>query len=180
MVSCYAQEWGLSWRVENFPKNAEWNIWAWWNYFGHCTLSLQFLMVHLISSMSIIKDPFAKSLAWRIQCLSVQIGTSRSCITNNYMKPVIWNNNNLVVHPHCSGNFYLEWRRTYPLLEEDLVVYSEVQGMTELKIEMIRRFCWVQNWAELVWCIRSYLYRHIFVPGGVTWMVNMQLTNPWF
>ena len=76
------------------------------------------LMAHVISSVSRIKDPFSKSLAWRIQCLSVQIGASGSCIANSCMKPVIRNNSNTVVHPHCFGSFYLEWGCTYPLLEE--------------------------------------------------------------
>ena len=52
------------------------------------------LMAHLIYSVSRIKDPFAKSLACRIQKLLVQIGPSESCITN------IRNNNNPVVQLH--------------------------------------------------------------------------------
>ena len=76
------------------------------------------LMAHMISSMSKIKDPFSKSLALRIKCLSLQIGASGSCIANSCMKPVIQNNSNPMVHPHYFVSFYLEWRCTYPLLEE--------------------------------------------------------------
>ena len=75
------------------------------------------LRPHLISLVSRVKDPFAHSLARRIQTLPIQIGPFGSCIMNSYMKPVIQNNNNLVVCLHCFDNSCLECRCTYPLLE---------------------------------------------------------------
>lgn len=75
------------------------------------------LRPHLISLVGRVKDPFAHSLARRIQTLPIQIGPFGSCIMNSCMKPVIQNNNNLVVCLHCFDNSCLECRCTYPLLE---------------------------------------------------------------
>lgn len=65
-----------------------------------------------------IKDPFARSLAQRIQRLPVQMGSSGSCIMSSCVKPVIRSNSNPVVLLHCFDSSCLEWRCTYPLLEE--------------------------------------------------------------
>nr|GLL18744.1 uncharacterized protein LOC109180445 [Ipomoea trifida] len=65
-----------------------------------------------------IKDPFARSLARRIQRLPVQVGTSESCIMSSCIKPVIQGDKEPVVLLHCFDSSCLEWRRTYPLLED--------------------------------------------------------------
>lgn len=65
-----------------------------------------------------IKDPFARTLAQRIQRLPVQIGSSESCIMSSCVKPVIQSEINPVVLLHCFDSSCLEWRCTYPLLEE--------------------------------------------------------------
>ncbi|XP_057481184.1 alpha/beta hydrolase domain-containing protein VTE7-like [Actinidia eriantha] len=65
-----------------------------------------------------IKDPFARTLAQRIQRLPVQTGFSESCIMSSCVKPVRQNETNPVVLLHCFDSSCLEWRCTYPLLEE--------------------------------------------------------------
>lgn len=66
-----------------------------------------------------IKDPFARNLAQRIVRLPVQIGSSeKNCIMSSCVKPVIQSKTNPVVLLHCFDSSCLEWRGTYPLLEE--------------------------------------------------------------
>ncbi|XP_031268494.1 uncharacterized protein LOC116126964 [Pistacia vera] len=66
-----------------------------------------------------IKDPFARSLAQRIQRLPVQqTEFSGSCIMSSCVKPRIKNETNPVVLLHSFDSSCLEWRSAYPLLEE--------------------------------------------------------------
>ncbi|RVW31442.1 hypothetical protein CK203_086775 [Vitis vinifera] len=85
-----------------------------------------------------IKDPFARSLLRGsrgfpcrgvVLCCGVGwsgiagidfvcIGSSGSCIMSSCVKPVIRSNSNPVVLLHCFDSSCLEWRCTYPLLEE--------------------------------------------------------------
>ncbi|KAI8534102.1 hypothetical protein RHMOL_Rhmol10G0062400 [Rhododendron molle] len=65
-----------------------------------------------------IKDPFARTLAQRIQRLPVQIGFSGSCIMSSCVKPIRQQETDPVVLLHCFDSSCLEWRRTYPLLED--------------------------------------------------------------
>lgn len=65
-----------------------------------------------------IKDPFSRTLAQRIERLPVQIGSSESCIMSSCVKPLIQSETNPVVLLHCFDSSCLEWRCTYPLLEE--------------------------------------------------------------
>ncbi|CAL5369813.1 unnamed protein product [Camellia sinensis] len=65
-----------------------------------------------------IKDPFARTLAQRIQRLPVQIEFSESCIMSSCVKPIRQCESNPVVLLHCFDSSCLEWRCTYPLLEE--------------------------------------------------------------
>ncbi|KAE8021799.1 hypothetical protein FH972_007660 [Carpinus fangiana] len=65
-----------------------------------------------------IKDPFSRTLAQRIERLPVQIGSSESCIMSSVVKPLIQSETNPVVLLHCFDSSCLEWRLTYPLLEE--------------------------------------------------------------
>ncbi|XP_021672925.2 alpha/beta hydrolase domain-containing protein VTE7 isoform X2 [Hevea brasiliensis] len=65
-----------------------------------------------------IKDPFARSLAKRIQRLPVQMGFPEKCIMSSCIKPVIQSKHSPVVLLHCFDSSCLEWRCSYPLLEE--------------------------------------------------------------
>ncbi|XP_065858824.1 alpha/beta hydrolase domain-containing protein VTE7 isoform X2 [Euphorbia lathyris] len=65
-----------------------------------------------------IKDPFARSLARRIKRLPVQMSSPENCIMSSCIKPVIQNKSSPLVLLHCFDSSCLEWRCTYPLLEE--------------------------------------------------------------
>ncbi|PIA63084.1 hypothetical protein AQUCO_00200838v1 [Aquilegia coerulea] len=65
-----------------------------------------------------IKDPFARKLATRIQRLPVQICSADSLIMSSCVRPLIHNETNPVVLLHGFDSSCLEWRCTYPLLEE--------------------------------------------------------------
>ncbi|KAG8662368.1 hypothetical protein MANES_01G095700v8 [Manihot esculenta] len=65
-----------------------------------------------------IKDPFARSLAKRIQRLPVQMDFPDKCIMSSCIKPVIQSKNSPLVLLHCFDSSCLEWRCSYPLLEE--------------------------------------------------------------
>ncbi|ESQ47108.1 hypothetical protein EUTSA_v10027834mg [Eutrema salsugineum] len=68
-----------------------------------------------------IKDPFARALAQRIVRIPVplQIGNFRGCVMSSCIKPTVQlHDKSPVVLLHCFDSSCLEWRRTYPLLEQ--------------------------------------------------------------
>ncbi|KAL2344630.1 hypothetical protein Fmac_005915 [Flemingia macrophylla] len=65
-----------------------------------------------------IKDPFARNLAMRIQRLPVSVRFSENPIMSSCVKPLMQINANPVVLLHGFDSSCLEWRYTYPLLEE--------------------------------------------------------------
>ncbi|XP_074274800.1 alpha/beta hydrolase domain-containing protein VTE7-like [Silene latifolia] len=65
-----------------------------------------------------IKDPFALNLAKRIERLPVQPAFSQTSIMSSCVRPLIQGNTDPVVLLHGFDSSCLEWRYTYPLLEE--------------------------------------------------------------
>ncbi|KAJ7953908.1 alpha/beta-Hydrolases superfamily protein [Quillaja saponaria] len=65
-----------------------------------------------------IKDPLARKLAMRIERLPVPVSFSESSIMSSCVKPSIQAQTNPVVLLHGFDSSCLEWRYTYPLLEE--------------------------------------------------------------
>ncbi|KAF6171392.1 hypothetical protein GIB67_009533 [Kingdonia uniflora] len=65
-----------------------------------------------------IKDPFARNLAQRIQRLPVKISVSESSIMSSCVKPLMQSDTTPVVLLHGFDSSCLEWRYTYPLIEE--------------------------------------------------------------
>lgn len=65
-----------------------------------------------------IKDPFARKLASRIQRLPLQLNISKGCIMSSCVKPMIRANASPVVLLHGFDSSCLEWRYTFPMLEE--------------------------------------------------------------
>ncbi|PQP92668.1 uncharacterized protein Pyn_26979 [Prunus yedoensis var. nudiflora] len=63
-----------------------------------------------------IKDPFARKLAARIERLPVSFG--ENCVMSSCVKPLVQSNTSPVVLLHGFDSSCLEWRYTYPLLEE--------------------------------------------------------------
>ncbi|KAK6242647.1 Alpha/beta hydrolase fold-1 - like 10 [Theobroma cacao] len=65
-----------------------------------------------------IKDPFARKLATRIERLSVKVSFSESTIMSSCVKPLVQSEQSPLVLLHGFDSSCLEWRYTYPLLEE--------------------------------------------------------------
>ncbi|KAK0573235.1 hypothetical protein LWI29_004672 [Acer saccharum] len=65
-----------------------------------------------------IKDSFARKLASKIERLPVHVGFTENCIMSSVVKPSIQSNTSPVVLLHGFDSSCLEWRYTYPLLEE--------------------------------------------------------------
>ncbi|KAL3525854.1 hypothetical protein ACH5RR_014226 [Cinchona calisaya] len=65
-----------------------------------------------------IEDPFARTLAQRIQRLPVKVGFSESCIMSSCVKPRFQCDTNPVVLLHSFDSSCLEWRCAYPLIED--------------------------------------------------------------
>ncbi|KAM1296846.1 hypothetical protein ACFX2I_023644 [Malus domestica] len=65
-----------------------------------------------------IKDPYARTLAQRMERLPVPIASSESCIMSSCVRPRKQSEINPVVLLHCFDSSCLEWRCAYPLLEE--------------------------------------------------------------
>ncbi|KAG7604270.1 putative 2-hydroxy-6-oxonona-2,4-dienedioate hydrolase [Arabidopsis thaliana] len=68
-----------------------------------------------------IKDPFARALAQRIVRIPVplQMGNFRGSVMSSCIKPLVQlHDKSPVVLLHCFDSSCLEWRRTYPLLEQ--------------------------------------------------------------
>ncbi|KAK2380786.1 alpha/beta-Hydrolases superfamily protein [Trifolium repens] len=72
----------------------------------------------LPKDVNTIKDSFARNLATRIQRLPVSVRFSENPIMSSCVKPLIQNKANPVVLLHGFDSSCLEWRYTYPLLEE--------------------------------------------------------------
>ncbi|GAB4840114.1 Alpha/beta hydrolase domain-containing protein vte7 [Ancistrocladus abbreviatus] len=65
-----------------------------------------------------IKDPFAIKLAKRIERLPVQVNFSDRCIMSSCIRSLTQGTTNPVVLLHGFDSSCLEWRYSYPLLEE--------------------------------------------------------------
>ncbi|XP_048501845.1 alpha/beta hydrolase domain-containing protein VTE7 isoform X2 [Beta vulgaris subsp. vulgaris] len=65
-----------------------------------------------------IKDKFARNLAQRIQRLPVQLTSSGTSIMSSCVRPMVQGNTDPIVLLHGFDSSCLEWRYTYPLLEE--------------------------------------------------------------
>ncbi|KAF2566401.1 hypothetical protein Bca4012_032386 [Brassica carinata] len=77
--------------------------------------------VFLPKEVKDIKDPFARALAQRIVRIPVplQMGNFRGCVMSSCIKPIVQQHDKSpVVLLHCFDSSCLEWRRTYPLLEQ--------------------------------------------------------------
>ncbi|CAN7058888.1 hypothetical protein IGI04_015436 [Brassica rapa subsp. trilocularis] len=77
--------------------------------------------VFLPKEVKDIKDPFARALAQRIVRIPVplQMGNFKGCVMSSCIKPIVQQHDKSpVVLLHCFDSSCLEWRRTYPLLEQ--------------------------------------------------------------
>ncbi|KAL5582170.1 hypothetical protein UlMin_014612 [Ulmus minor] len=65
-----------------------------------------------------IRDPYARTLAQRIERLPVKFEISGNCIMSSCVKPLKKSEINPVVLLHCFDSSCLEWRCGHPFLEE--------------------------------------------------------------
>lgn len=65
-----------------------------------------------------IKDTFARNLAQRIERLPVQLTSSETSVTSSCVRPMMQRKTDPIVLLHGFDSSCLEWRYTYPLLEE--------------------------------------------------------------
>ncbi|XWS64186.1 hypothetical protein CRYUN_Cryun06bG0164800 [Craigia yunnanensis] len=72
----------------------------------------------LPKEMEQIKDPFARKLATRIERLPINVNFSENSIMSSCVKPLVQSKQNPVVLLHGFDSSCLEWRYTFPLLEE--------------------------------------------------------------
>lgn len=79
-------------------------------------ISAQNFPSFLPSEVENIKDPFARKLASRIERLPVSF--SERCIMSSCVKPLVQSKTSPVVLLHGFDSSCLEWRYTFPLLEE--------------------------------------------------------------
>ncbi|XP_043810220.1 uncharacterized protein LOC110624949 isoform X4 [Manihot esculenta] len=80
------------------------------------SISAQNFPSFLPSEVENIKDPFARKLASRIERLPVSF--SERCIMSSCVKPLVQSKTSPVVLLHGFDSSCLEWRYTFPLLEE--------------------------------------------------------------
>ncbi|KAK9272536.1 hypothetical protein L1049_002909 [Liquidambar formosana] len=114
-----------------------------------------------------IKDPFARKLAQRIVRLPVQIGFSENCIMSSCVKPLMRSETNPVVLLHCFDSSCLEWRSTYPLLEEaGLEAWAvDVLGWGFSDLERLPSCCAASKRHHLHQLWRSHIKRPMILVG---------------
>ncbi|KAJ7971064.1 alpha/beta-Hydrolases superfamily protein [Quillaja saponaria] len=130
-----------------------------------------------------IKDPFARNLAKRIERLPVQIESSEKCIMSSCVKPLKQSEINPVVLLHCFDSSCLEWRRTYPLLEEagleawaiDVLGwgFSDLERLPQCNVAS-KRYHLYQLW-------KSYIGRPIVLVGpslGASVAIDFAVNHP--
>lgn len=130
-----------------------------------------------------IKDPFARNLASRIERLPVKVTFSDICIMSSCIRPSIQGKTNPVVLLHGFDSSCLEWRRTYPLLEEAGVEswavdilgwgFSELTGLPLCNVESKRDNLY-QFW-------KSYIKRPMILVGpslGAAVAIDFAVLHP--
>lgn len=71
-----------------------------------------------------IKDPFARTLASRIERVPVKDGLSDRCIMSSCVRPLVQSSKSPVVLLHGFDSSCLEWRYAYPMLEAGLETWA--------------------------------------------------------
>ncbi|KAH9618774.1 hypothetical protein KSS87_008061 [Heliosperma pusillum] len=114
-----------------------------------------------------IKDPFARNLALRIERLPVQVSFSDSCIMSSCIRPSIQGKTNPVVLLHGFDSSCLEWRSTYPLLEEaGLESWAvDILGWGFSDLEMLPSCDVASKRAHLYQFWKSYIKRPMILVG---------------
>ncbi|MBA0862384.1 hypothetical protein Goshw_007781 [Gossypium schwendimanii] len=147
----------------------------------------------LPKQMEEIKDPFARKLATRIERLPVNVNSLflifffrliyEKSIMSSCVKPLIQSNQNPVVLLHGFDSSCLEWRYTFPLLEEDgLETWAiDILGWGFSNLERIKS-CDVASKREHFYQLwKSYIKRPMTLVGpslGAAVAVDFAVNHP--
>ncbi|XP_059445452.1 alpha/beta hydrolase domain-containing protein VTE7 isoform X3 [Corylus avellana] len=107
-----------------------------------------------------IKDPSARKLASRIERLPVTVSFSEGCIMSSCVRPLTKSKTSPVVLLHGFDSSCLEWRYTYPLLEE--------AGIEAWAVDILERLppCDVASKREHFYQLwKSYIKRPMILVG---------------
>ncbi|KAB2053196.1 hypothetical protein ES319_A12G170600v1 [Gossypium barbadense] len=133
--------------------------------------------------MEEIKDPFARKLATRIERLPVNASFSEKSIMSSCVKPLIQSSQNPVVLLHGFDSSCLEWRYTFPLLEEaGLETWAiDILGWGFSNLERTKS-CDVASKREHFYQLwKSYIKRPMTLVGpslGAAVAVDFAVNNP--
>ncbi|XP_026386449.1 uncharacterized protein LOC113281802 [Papaver somniferum] len=130
-----------------------------------------------------IKDPYAIKLAQRIERLPVKISFAENSILSSCVKPSVQNEKHPLVLLHGFDSSCLEWRYTYPLLEEAGMETWAVDilgwGFSDLSI---RPPCNVTSKREHLFQLwKSYIRRPMILVGpslGAAVAIDFALNHP--
>ncbi|KAI3839552.1 hypothetical protein MKW92_053815 [Papaver armeniacum] len=130
-----------------------------------------------------IKDPYAIKLAHRIERLPVKISFAENSILSSCVKPSVQNEKHPLVLLHGFDSSCLEWRYTYPLLEEAGMETWAVDvlgwGFSDLSI---RPPCNVTSKREHLFQLwKSYIRRPMILVGpslGAAVAIDFALNHP--
>ncbi|KMT08944.1 hypothetical protein BVRB_6g136590 isoform A [Beta vulgaris subsp. vulgaris] len=130
-----------------------------------------------------IKDKFARNLAQRIQRLPVQLTFSGTSIMSSCVRPMVQGNTDPIVLLHGFDSSCLEWRYTYPLLEEagleswaiDILGwgFSDLEGLQQCDAASKRNHLY-QFW-------KSYIKRPMILVGpslGAAVAIDLAVNHP--
>ncbi|XP_021299750.1 uncharacterized protein LOC110428282 isoform X2 [Herrania umbratica] len=130
-----------------------------------------------------IKDPFARKLATRIERLPVKVSFSESRIMSSCVKPLVQSKQSPLVLLHGFDSSCLEWRYTYPLLEEaGLETWAvDILGWGFSNLERLGS-CDVQSKREHFYQLwKSYIKRPMTLVGpslGAAVAVDFAVNHP--
>lgn len=137
----------------------------------------------LPKQMEEIKDPFARKLATRIERLPVNVSFSEKSIMSSCVKPLIQSNQNPVVLLHSFDSSCLEWRYTFPLLEEaGLETWAiDILGWGFSNLERIKSCDVASKRGHFYQLWKSYIKRPMTLVGpslGAAVAVDFAVNNP--
>ncbi|KAG0460242.1 hypothetical protein HPP92_023370 [Vanilla planifolia] len=130
-----------------------------------------------------IRDTHARQLAKRIQRLPVMTSFSESCIMSSCVKPIQYSESKPVVLLHGFDSSCLEWRYTYPLLEDAGMETWAVDilgwGFSDLKL--LPSTCVAAKREHLYQFWRSYICRPMVLMGpslGAAVAIDFTVNHP--
>ncbi|XP_021756897.1 uncharacterized protein LOC110721970 [Chenopodium quinoa] len=130
-----------------------------------------------------IKDSFARNLAQRIERLPVQLTSSETSIMSSCVRPMMQGKTDPIVLLHGFDSSCLEWRYTYPLLEEaGLESWAiDILGWGFSDLERLPRCDVVSKRNHLYQFWKSYIKRPMILVGpslGAAVAIDLAVNHP--